>query len=205
LGWAEEEFALLERPREIAEDDGDAFLRIKGARDLDRRSLAVLREVVQWRDGVAKRLDRATFRVVGNDQLLEASSRRPATAAELGSIKGMPRGIIESRGEEILAAIRRGVEAPENTLPRFPKAARWSKDPDFDQRAAALKTPRDAAAARLDLDPGVLCARDRLEAVARKNPKTREDLEAIDELRRWQTDVLGDAFLKALAPFPKRE
>jgi len=117
----------------------------------------------------------------------------------------MPRGILESRGDEILAAIRRGAEVPESALPRFPKAARWSKDPDFDQRAAALKAPRDAAAQRLDLDPGVLCARDRLEAVARKNPKTREEMGAIEELRRWQIDVLGDEFLKALAPFPKRD
>ncbi|MGH7616501.1 MAG: HRDC domain-containing protein, partial [Gemmatimonadaceae bacterium] len=59
------------------------------------------------------------------------------------------------------------------------------------------------AAERLDLDPGVLCARDRLEAVARKNPTTRDELEAITDLRRWQVALLGDDFLKALAPHRK--
>jgi len=63
---------------------------------------------------------------------------------------------------------------------------------------SALKTVRDEAATQLDLDPGVLCARDRLEAVARKNPKTRDDLETVAELRRWQRAVLGENFLKAL-------
>jgi ribonuclease D len=43
-----------------------------------------------------------------------------------------------------------------------------------------------------------LCARDRLEAVARKNPKTRDELETIVELRQWQRAVLGESFLKAL-------
>jgi ribonuclease D len=59
---------------------------------------------------------------------------------------------------------------------------------------------RDEAAARLDLDPGVLCSRDRLEAVARRNPATLEDLAEVPEVRRWQVDVLGADFLRALAP-----
>ena len=204
LAWADEEFSVLERIRVAADDDGEAFLRIKGARDLDRRGLAVLRELVAWRDGLARRLDKATFRVVGNDQLLEAAARRPTAIAELTSIKGMPRGILDSRGQEVLAAIQRGAEVPENALPRFPKPPRWNRDPDFDQRAAALKEPRDAAARRLDMDPGVLCSRDRLEAVARKNPKTMEELESIDELRRWQVRLLGEDFIKALARFPQK-
>ena len=32
---------------------------------------AILRELVPWRDGVARELDRSTFRVVSNDVLLE--------------------------------------------------------------------------------------------------------------------------------------
>jgi hypothetical protein len=35
--------------------------------------------------------------------------------------------------------------------------------------------------------------------VARKNPATREELAQVSELRRWQADVLGEDFLKALA------
>jgi ribonuclease D len=116
----------------------------------------------------------------------------------------MPRGLLESRGTELLAAIRRGLAIPEAELPRFPRAPRWERDPDFDARVTALKAVRDEAAQRLDLDPGVLGARERLEAVARKNPATLEELSAIPELRRWQVDVLGDRFVRALEPFRKR-
>jgi len=196
--WAREEFALLEGTRWDSEDEDNAFLRTKGARDLTRRELAVLRELVPWRDALARQLDRATFRVVGNEQLLEIARVKPQDRDALRAIKGMPRGILESRGDEVLGAVRRGLAVAEEALPRFPKAPRWDRDPDFDARASTLKTVRDAAAARLNLDPGVLCSRDRLEAVARANPSTPAELEAVRELRRWQVAVLGADFLKAL-------
>jgi ribonuclease D len=202
--WAQEEFALLEGTRWGAEDADTAYLRVKGARDLTRRELAVFRELVPWRDAVARQADRATFRVIGNEQLLAIAKEQPTTRDALGAIKGMPRGLLESRGAELIAAVRRGLTVPEAELPRFPRAPRWERDVDFDARVAALKAVRDEAAQRLDLDPGVLGARDRLEAVARKNPATVEQLAEIPELRRWQVDVLGEAFVRALAPFRKK-
>jgi len=198
--WAREEFALLEGTRWNEEDSANAFLRIKGARDLSRRELAVLRELVPWRDRLASQLDRATFRVLGNEQLLDIARQQPATREALSTIKGMPRGILDSRSAELLDAVKRGLSVPDSELPRFPKAPRWDRDPDFDARVNALKTARDAAATRLDLDPGVLCSRDRMEAVARKNPGTASELEAVSELRRWQIRELGEDFLKALTP-----
>jgi ribonuclease D len=201
LDWAREEFSLLEGTRWADEDPGDVFLRVKGARDLSRRELAVLRELVQWRDGVAGQLDRATFRVVGNEQLLEIARRQSTSREELAAIKGVPRGMIDARGQEMLDAVARGVAVPENALPKFPRAARWDRDPEFDARVAALKTVRDAAATRLELDPGVLCARDRLEAVARKNPASRAELDEVRELRAWQRGLLGEDFLKALRSY----
>jgi ribonuclease D len=51
--WAAEEFKRLEGTRGSEEDSRDAFLRVKGAADLTRRQLALLRELVIWRDEVA--------------------------------------------------------------------------------------------------------------------------------------------------------
>ncbi|HTD61030.1 MAG TPA: HRDC domain-containing protein [Gemmatimonadaceae bacterium] len=196
--WAAEEFARLDGTRWDDESDGLAWMRIKGARDLTRRELALFRELVQWRDGVAKILDRATFRVVGNEALLTAAHDAPRTREALAAIRGMPRGIVDSRANDLLAAIERGLAEPDANLPRFPKAPRWERDPDFDGRAARLKAVRDAAASRLSLDPGVLFSRERLEAVARANPRTPDDLARVNDVRRWQVDVLGADFLKAL-------
>jgi ribonuclease D len=202
--WAREEFALLEGTRWPDEDPANSFLKIKGARDLTRRELALLRELVPWRDARARELDRATFRVIGNEQLIEIAKQQPTTREALAAIKGMPRGLLESRGQEMLDAVQRGLAVSESALPRFPKAPRWDRDPEFDARVSALKSVRDAVAARLDLDPGVLCARDRMEAVARKNPATISELESVAELRRWQRAVLGADFVKALRQHQKK-
>ena len=203
MAWAREEFALLEGTRWADEEPGMGFLKLKGARDLSRRELAVLRELVPWRDVVAKQMDRATFRVLGNEQLLDIARTQPQTREALAKVKGMPRGILEQRGSDLLDAVARALAVPEAELPRFPKAARWDRDPEFDVRVSALKTARDAAAKRLTLDPGVLCSRDRMEAVARRNPATVSELMEVTELRRWQAGELGEAFVAALEPHRK--
>ena len=198
LHWAEEEFARLEGTRWEAEQSMEGFLRLKGARDLSRRELAVLREVANWRDTVAAQLDRATFRVIGNEALFEIARRAPMNTSELSTIKGMPKGMIERAGADIVAAIRHGMEVPEAELPKFPKGQRWNKDRDFDDKVNRLKAVRDAAATRLELDPGVLCSRERLENVARSGAKTVGDLATVPDLRHWQIEEMGDGFVRAL-------
>ena len=200
--WAAEEFARLEGTQWDSENDREAFLRMKGARDLNRRQLAILRELVAWRDTVAESIDRATFRVISNETLLEIARVAPTARQQLATVKGMPRGILESRSPDILESVARGVAVPDNELPRFPRSQRWERDPDFDDVVARLKTVRDAAAARLDLDPGVLCPRERLEAVARKRPTKVEELADIPDFRRWQIEQLGEDFVRALRSAP---
>jgi ribonuclease D len=203
LEWAREEFARLEGTRWDEEDTDNAFLRVKGARDLTRRELAVLREVVAWRDSAAREMDRATFRVIGNEQLLEIARGHPRSADELARIRGVSRSIVDKRAGALIAAVKRGLDVPDAELPRFPKSPRWDRDSQFDARVTLLKNERDATAQKLDLDPGVLASRERLEAVARKKPESREELLDIPELRRWQVELLGDGFLRALATVRK--
>jgi ribonuclease D len=86
-------------------------------------------------------------------------------------------------------------------LPRVERAAPSPRDPAFEARVERLKAARTRVAAELGLDPGVLCGRATLAAVARAvtSPNDRAGLARIGELRRWQIEVLGDALLAALA------
>ncbi|HEX2218790.1 MAG TPA: ribonuclease D, partial [Gemmatimonadales bacterium] len=60
LEWAEEEFALLEDIRPTPADQVEpGRLRLKGAKALRARELAILRELWQWREAAARRADRA--------------------------------------------------------------------------------------------------------------------------------------------------
>jgi len=199
LSWAEEEFERLEGVRWTPpEGNGDAYLRMKGARKLGRRALAVLRELVPWRDGIAAELDRATFRVISNEALLALSEAPPRSQADLERVGGISSRLMVERGDSLLATVERGLAVPEKDLPRPPRAERRTPDPAFDKAVERLKGLRNAAAERLGLDPGVLCPNGTLEAVARARPASAAALEVIPEVRRWQIEVLGGDFLKAL-------
>lgn len=203
LSWAEEECQRLEGVRWTPPTgNGDAVFRIKGARALTRRGLAVLQRLWHWRDGVASELDRASFRVLSNEALILLAGTPPRDVETLQGCRGVSSRLVEQRGAALLAAIEEGLAVTDRDLPRFPRGARRATDPDFERHVDRLKDVRNAAATRLGLDPGVLCPKGTLEAVARARPGTPTALADVAEIRKWQVEVLGTAFLQALADQP---
>jgi ribonuclease D len=200
LAWAQEEFKLLESLRWTgpAEGDEESYLRIKGAKALQPRSLAALRLLHRWRETVAEREDKAPFRIIGNDALLGVSRALPASPLDLGKIRELPPSLARRHGAALLECVARAQALPGSELPKLERRARPQKDAGFDARVEKLKEARNRVATELALEPGVLCGRTTLEAVARARPVDRAALERVAELRRWQVGALGDALLEAL-------
>jgi ribonuclease D len=199
LHWAEEEFLRRQDTRWVeSEDSGDAFMRIKGARDLPPRGLAVLRELVAWRESVAKERDQAPFRVLANQTLLELSVKPPRTVQALRTVSGVSEGLLRHRGRDIVAAIQRALEVADDELPRFPTPRRWERDPDVEARTEALRDARNQAAEQLNLDPGFLMSRALLEEIAKRQPLTPEELREVPDVRNWQVEAVGAILLRAL-------
>lgn len=200
LAWAEEEFARREGTRWTESEDAlEAFLRVKGARDLTPRGLAILRELHAWRESVGRERDQATFRVMSNQALIALSLAPPSSQSQLSSVTGVSEGMADRRGREIMAAIQRGLAVPEDELPRFPPSKRWDRDPEAEARAERLRDVRNRAAERLGLDPGFLMSRNQLDEIARRNPGSADELAGIPDVRRWQVEALGDDLLRVLA------
>jgi ribonuclease D len=148
LGWAQEEFAITQQTRWALTDDSEPFLRTKGARDLKPRELALLRELHAWRERTAEERDVAPFRVVSNEVLIEISRRAPARIEELADIRGLGPGLIDRRGDDLLAAVKAGLLVEEANLPRFPRHPRRPPpDAEFETRVEKLKAARDIVAA----------------------------------------------------------
>ncbi len=199
LDWAEEEFQILSAAdRRTAEPDEPAYLRLKGAKALKGRALAILRELVQWREELARRTDKAAFRILNNEPILFMAKSPPRDIATLKSVRGISPDQAARRGREILEAVQRALELPEHELPRVERRNRHQPDPELEARIERLKSARNALALTYDLAPGVLCPNGVLEAIARVNPKTLEGMAEIRELRRWQLREMGGALLAAL-------
>ena len=198
LKWAEEEFRITEHTRWAA-DEREAFLRMKGARDLTPRQLAVLRELHAWRELTAEARDVATFRILSNEVLLEIARRVPNDVSGLEGIVGLTPPIIERRGSDLLAAVKRAAHLNESELPRYPRGPRRPPpDAEFDMRTERLKTARDRVAEKLRLDRGFLMPRDQIEAIARANPKSVAQIEDVDGIRKWQIEALGEEIVRVL-------
>jgi ribonuclease D len=199
--WVQEEFVLLERTRWTGaphDDPAASYLRLKGAKALDRRALALLREVYVWRETTSAKLDRAAFRVLGNEVLFELAQHPARSLEALGRVKGIGRDTLERRGAEILAAIERGLAIPDQDLPRIERGLRRVPDPAFEERLESLKRARNTLAERFQLQPGVLCPNGTLEAIATVLPTNLEELGGVPGIRAWQVQELGTALLDAM-------
>ena len=199
LAWAEEEFHHLEDLRWTGPaDDGQAFQRIKGAKALTPRSLAALRELVAWRAGVAAERDTALFRIIGNEALLAVSRALPRSLADLGPIRELPASLARRHGPALVAAVGRALALVDRDLPTRERTPRAPHDPELETRVERLKTARNALALELGIDPGVLCGKSTLEAIARQRPADLAALARLDDVRKWQVEALGAALFAAL-------
>jgi ribonuclease D len=200
LGWAQEEFALLEDIRGGASDNAEpGWIRLKGAKALKGRELAILREIWEWREEAARRADRATFRILNNEPMLAMAKNPPTDMAALKAIPGVSSDQAERRGRDLLAAVKRGLELPDSELPRTTRTPRRAPDLAYEARLERLKAARNLLATRYDLPPGVVCPNGTLEAIARVDPKTPQELAGVAELRRWQLREFGGELLAAAA------
>jgi ribonuclease D len=198
LAWAEEEFRLLEHVRWSTATDGEpGFLRMKGAKALRGRALAILREVYEWREDIARRSDKAAFRIMNNEPMLAIAKSPPADLEGLKAIAGVGGELVQRRGKSLLSAVERALEMPESKWPKIERSPRRQPDPAFEARLDRLKAARNREAERLDLAPGVACPNGTLEAIARAMPATLDELRALPEIRQWQVEAAGEALLAA--------
>src|SRR5438046_274533 len=89
--WAREEFVRLAEHAAPAEPAMDKWRKLRGLGALDRRRLAVVRELYRWRTELAARSDRPPRVLVRDDLLIECARRNTGRGRGLHVIRGSPR------------------------------------------------------------------------------------------------------------------
>jgi ribonuclease D len=201
LSWAQAEFASLEqRVWPEREFDEQGYLRIKGARKLSPRALAVLRELFLLRDKRARDGDRPPFKVMGNGTLLDLAVNPPLSRRALGKRRGITDLVLRRMGQEVVDAVTRGLDGPEHP-PLERKAAgngRRRLDRRGEARLEELKRWRAQRARELGLDPGVFCPNASLEEIAGEMPASSDELARLPALKTWWSQHFGDELLRVL-------
>ncbi len=200
--WAQEEYRKLEEVRWEDTNGDDPVARVKVARDLPPRQVALLREALAWRDGVAVAQDRAPFRVASDQVLVEVVRTRPETPADLGRMKGMNARQAQADGAALLERLAAVDELADSEIVGYPPRVRnggpGRPTPEVEELADRLKSVRNRSAEQLGIDRGTLLPNAAILEIARVAPRSAAELKAVGGLRRWQLDVVGPGLLEVL-------
>lgn len=202
MSWAEEEFRALENVRFEPETDQDPVVRVKGARGLEPRVVAALREALVWRDEVAREQDRAPFRVAQDQVLMEIAAERPGSVEALANMKGMSSRLARESGRDLVNRLERLDTLPAEDLEAYPPPQRngpGRPPPEVEALAERLKTVRNQRAEALGLDRGALVSNALLLEIAREAPRTIDALTRLPGMKRWQVEALGPGLMEVLA------
>ncbi len=200
LAWVEEECrALAGQPAPERAADPNAFARLKGARELGPRGLAVLRELYDLRERLARAADRPPFKIVQEETLVRVAQACPGDRTALAGVQGCTARVIARWGDQILEAIARGQALPESELPTFERRARLRISAVVQRRIERLRNWRAEAAPRIGLEPGLVLPNRLISAIAQAGPGDVDGLAAVDGVRRWRAEVVGVEILAAMA------
>jgi ribonuclease D len=164
LGWLAEDFARMADPATYDVVPGEQFLRVKRASVLDRRSLAVLREVAAWREREAQERDIPRRWLVSDESLIEIARRAPGDRTALLAVRGLNEQVVRRSGEDILEAVKRGRSLPEDDLPKTEKRKRLHGE--VEELADLMSALVRLRAKEHDVAPTLLATRDDLERFA---------------------------------------
>jgi ribonuclease D len=158
----------------------------------------VLREVYQWRDGVARDRDVAPFRVLSNEVMSAVARRMPHTVQELSSAEGVD-AAGQRHARDLLEAVERARALTDSERPAKRRSPRRPPaDPEVDSLVDRMKHARDREADDLGLDRGFLMPRQQLEEIASAHPSTLDQLRSLPSMRNWQVEAVGEPLLRAL-------
>ncbi len=187
LGWLGEELGALADARQLTIEPEEAWLRIRGLRELDPARARLARALGAWRERSAIEHDRPRGWILDDAVLREIVMQVPRTLESLAQLPEMPAGLVKRRGAELLACV--AAAQVSDPPPAAPGRAR--PDPAKAALVKKLSAVSQAVATELNLVPEVLA--------------TRRDLEQLADGRRdgallngWRRAILGERLLAAL-------
>lgn len=198
LSWVEEEAELVSKVRAADRSGEPLYLRFKGAGRMPPRDLAVLDELLKFRDRQACRSDLPPFKILGNETLGQLAARKPEKGADLEGIPGLSPRLVERYGAAILERVAAALALPANRLPRIATSPRPKRDHATEERLKKLKEWREGASKELGIEGGLILNNTVLEALAERVPASAGDLETIPAMRRWQRREFGSSLLALL-------
>ena len=182
--WVSEEMEALTDLDSYRTDPRDAYRRVRIRRP-SRKALAILREVVAWREEAAQQRNLPRNWVVRDDALVEIATHAPQTEAELSRVRGLRGNAAKGRdGRALLEAVRRALDTPKSEWPELPPRRPLIRG--HETLVALLQTLLKLRCEDHDVAPKLVATRDELDRIATTdNPDLRP-------LKGWRRELFGE-------------
>jgi len=99
-------------------ESGERWQRMGGISGMSPRSLAVVREVWNWRDAEAQRRNIPPRRILRDDLIVELAKRKSADVRSIRALRGLERGDIQKHIPKIAQSVERALSLDDSELPR---------------------------------------------------------------------------------------
>jgi ribonuclease D len=193
LDWAREECRPLEEVSDERRPDV-VYERLPRLARLSDTGRAVARELVEWREDVARAMDRPPGFVLSDQALIELARRAPRDRNGLEQIRGLPPQTLHRRGDRLLHVLERGRR---RTPPPPPPEA-----PTRDPADAPLVSLAQALVRHRSMESGVavelIATQSELSALV-SGLRRGEDGDRLRVTRGWRRELVGDELRELVA------
>lgn len=203
-----EECKLLEsRQWQRKAFDPNGWTRIKGSSGLDEPGKNILRRLYLYRDDQARKLDRPSYKVMGDPLLVDIAQRKPRSENELSNTFPSMRAMRRRHEVSIIDCVLDGLDddTPAYLEPEPPDTSDDDAGPARLAGRAAERVFEELKAWRNDLVTSSarhssfsVASNSTLKQIARSRPFTLAELRAVPEVRAWQVRDHGEAILDVL-------
>ena len=192
--WLAEDLAALNAPELYLEMDLNiAYKRVKYFSYLNRREMALLRELAAWRDTAAMNRDIPRRHLIPDDALISLAKESPSSLSEFNNSK-----LLHKRerkyATDIWEAIQKGRDIPENECPTATKAPKNRNL--IKRKVQRIKLYIEENIVKYNVDPQLVGSRAEFEKLA--DPRQKPDPDDNRLLRGWRKEFLGEKELEAL-------
>lgn len=126
--WLQEELDLLNYPKNYnGLSENDRYKKIRGAKGLDPKGLAILRELAKWREQVAKKINRPRGHVIKDSVLIDISKRKITKPEKILLETSLSPKVFDRWGSSMIDAVKAGLAVTEGSYPKLERSVRLNK------------------------------------------------------------------------------
>jgi ribonuclease D len=195
--WLTDE--LADWQNELVEfETGERWMRLSGLAGLGGRSLAIVRELSNWRDSEAERRNQPARRILRDDLLIELAKRQTSDPKRIRAVRGMERGDLQRFLPKLGQCVERAMALNDSELPTL---ARKNSRPQLNLLGQFLSTALGSICRSAQVAPSLAgTAQDVRDLIAyRLNLGGFDNGDVPSLARGWRAEVVGQVIDHLLA------